>query len=282
MSFSFFDVSPIAIITGLEFFLQYIYLANDERARNSFSAMSFIDICMKYLYVYAIELSSEQGRLIHPLAIKGEIMKKIIFLLMMLSVTVYAQESEPPGFHTHDGFYLSMNIGPGFGKINWEATNFSFKKAEFGGTGGQFEFRIGGVVAENFILSFDLLGRSILNPDMTQDGRATATINNLSVSDVIIGGGLTYYFMPANIFVSGSAGLGSFSIKFENSGSTGSTKQGLGFQFKAGKEWWISTEWALGISAGIAYVSADDKPVSNYTGKFSTTRFFVLFNTTFN
>jgi len=209
-------------------------------------------------------------------------MKKIIFLLMILSGTVYAQESMPPGFHTHDGFYLSMNIGPGFGKINWEATNFTFKKAEYGGTGGQFEFRIGGVVAENLILSFDLLGRSILNPDMTADGHPATTASDLSVSDIIMGPGLTYYFMPSNIFVSGSVGLGSFSIKFENSGTTGNTKQGLGLQLKAGKEWWVSTDWALGISAGIAYVSADDKPVSNYTGKFSTTRIFVLFNTTFN
>jgi hypothetical protein len=209
-------------------------------------------------------------------------MKQFILLLMILSATVYAQESVPPGFHTHDGFYLSMNIGPGFGKINWEATNYSFKKAEYSGIGGQFEFRIGGVVAENLILSLDLMGRSILNPEITVDGHPANSSLNLSVSDIIIGPGLTYYFMPSNIFLSASSGLGSFSFKYGDSGTTGTTKEGLGIQFKMGKEWWISTDWAFGISAGIAYVSADDKPVSDYTGKFSTTRLFVLFNTTFN
>jgi hypothetical protein len=220
--------------------------------------------------------------LAYPHIIEGETMKNFMFLLLILSIPVFAQESEQPGFHTHDGFYLSMNIGPGFGTINWEATNFSFKKMELGGIGGQFEFKIGGVVAEDFILSFDLIGRSILNPDVTVDGQSGTTSSDFSVSDIILGPGLTYYFMPSNIFVSGTVGLGSFSFRYGNSGLTGSTKQGLGLQLKAGKEWWVSMNWALGISGGIAYVSADDKPLSNYRGKFSTTRFFVLFNTTFN
>jgi hypothetical protein len=219
--------------------------------------------------------------LLHPM-IKGATMKKTIFLVIALCMAAHAQETVIPGFHTHDGFYMSMNIGPGFGKIIWEATNINFKKSEFSGIGGQFEFRIGGAIAENMILSFDLLGRSILNPDLTVDGRSATIVGDVSVSDIILGPGLTYYFMPSNIFLSASAGLGSFSLRYGTTGSSGSTKQGFGVQLKVGKEWWVSTDWALGISAGVAYVSADDKPVSNYTGKLSTTRLFVLFNTTFN
>lgn len=211
-------------------------------------------------------------------------MKKIILLLMVFSAFAYSQETPPPGFHTHDGFYLSMSIGPGFGDIKWEATNFTFRNVEYSGTGGQFEFKIGGVISNNLILSFDVIARSILNPEMTEDGILIGTANDISITDVIIGAGLTYYFMPSNIFMSGTIGIGSFSIQNQSMGVSGSTKRGLGIEFKFGKEWWVSADWGLGIAAGIASVSADDKtiPFSNYSGKLSTTRFFVLFNTTFN
>jgi hypothetical protein len=211
-------------------------------------------------------------------------MKKIILAVLILSAVAYSQETPPPGFHTHDGFYLSMGIGPGFGDIKNEATNYSYRTAEYSGIGGQFDFRIGGTIADNLILSFDAGGRSILSPELAIDGTTLGTAEDITITDVIMGVGLTYYFMPSNIFISGTIGWGSFTVQVMDYYHSGSTKPGLGLQFKFGKEWWVSTDWGLGIAGGIAYAAADDKTIlfSSYHGKFSTTRLFLLFNATYN
>jgi hypothetical protein len=68
-------------------------------------------------------------------------------------------------------------------------------------------------------------------------------------------------------------------------GTNSSSQSGFTFQFKVGKEWWVSDNWGLGIAAGLGYLSADDQTepsYPDYSGKLETTKFFVVFNTTFN
>ncbi len=214
-------------------------------------------------------------------------MKKILLLTIIAAASAYAQVPAPlpQGFHTHDGFYLSMSIGPAFGDITLDAQNTSYNTMTFKGIGGQFDFRIGGVIADNLILSFDMGGRNIMSPEVEIDGVNQGTLVNMSITDVIYGVGLTYYFMPSNFFISGTLGIGSFSLNNINGNySTSSTRPGTGLQFKAGKEWWVSSDWGLGIAGGIGYVAADEKTLmySSYRGRLSTTRFFLLFSATYN
>jgi hypothetical protein len=88
--------------------------------------------------------------------------------------------------------------------------------------------------------------------------------------------------MPDNYFINATVGLGKFTMQYNNTQST--SESGFGFQIKGGKEWWVSDNWALGVAGGLAYLSANDQTVSgsNYSGKLSTTKIFVVFNTTFN
>jgi hypothetical protein len=216
-------------------------------------------------------------------------MKRLALLLIFISSLGFAQNSSikdvPQGFHMHDGFYLSLAGGPAFGAITLNATGVSFKKQEYTGTGFQFDFKIGGVISEeaNLILSFDMIGRSISGPTSTQDGLTGATSSDLSISDVTYGVGLTKYFMPSNIFASATAGIAKFLVTLN--GSQISSQDGFGFQFKVGKEWWVSDNWGLGVATGFAYISADDKKeptIPAYSATLSTTKFFIVFNTTFN
>jgi len=215
-------------------------------------------------------------------------MKNILIALFFVSSIGLAQTPEeqtiPKGFHQHDGFYLSLTGGPAFGKITVEAANASFKKIEMSGAGFQFDFKIGGVISEenNLILSFDVISRAISGPTMTVDGNSANTNTDVTAGDVIYGVGITKYFMPDNIFINATVGLAKFTMQYNNAQST--SESGFGFQIKGGKEWWVSDNWALGVAGGLAYISANDKTVSgsNYSGKLSTTKFFVVFNTTFN
>lgn len=191
----------------------------------------------------------------------------------------------PKGFHMHDGFYLSLTGGAAFGTITLNATNAGFKKIELSGAGGQFDFKIGAVIAEeaNLILSFDVITRAISSPTLTLDGTAVNTSSDVTASDVLFGAGITKYFMPGNIFISATVGVGQFSMELNN--TTSNSQEGFGFQLKGGKEWWVSDNWALGAAAGLSYISASDKTdpsFPGYSGTLSTTKFFLVFNTTFN
>jgi hypothetical protein len=199
------------------------------------------------------------------------------------------QEAEaqniPKGFHLHDGFYMSLNGGLAFGTITLEATNAGFNKMEFDGGGFQIDFKFGGVISEedNLILSFDIISRAISSPSLTVNGSSVSTTSSVTAGDVMYGVGITKYFMPENIFINATVGITRFSLTINNTNS--SSQSGFGFQLKGGKEWWVSDNWGLGVAAGLGYSSADDQTESSnpsYSGKLSTTKFFLVFNTTFN
>jgi len=216
-------------------------------------------------------------------------MKTIAILLLAVSSIGFAQtmqeQNVPPGFHTHDGFYLSLDGGPAVGSITLNATNALFSSMEFGGGGFQFDFKIGGVISEtqNLILSFDLISRAISSPTITIDGNAASTTSTVMASDGMYGVGITKYFMPSNTFLNATVGITKFTLQINNTSST--SQSGLGLQIRAGKEWWVSSDWGLGVAAGFAYLSAHDQSDPNYpaySATISTTKLFVVFNATYN
>lgn len=210
-------------------------------------------------------------------------MKSIFQGVLLYSGLALAQAQE--GYHEHDGFFLSMNIGPAFGPVLLEASGTSFRKLEVSGTGGTLDFKIGGTIKKTLTLSFDIVTRGISGPDMEVDGQVSSASNSLNASDGLVGLGVTYYIMPVNILLSSTVGMASFTLKDDNSPLDARSESGFGLQMKAGKEWWVGKNWGLGISGGLGLLRADDKKDPNnpgYKGELSTKKFFVMFNTTYN
>ncbi len=179
-------------------------------------------------------------------------MKSLIVVATMLVFVVsgFAQtESQEPGYQEHDGFFLSLSGGPSYSNTKDKLQGFEIT---FSGVGFGLDVRIGGTVAENLILSGDITGWSITNPKTEVSGVGSATTEG-SLFFSMYGAGLTYYFMPTNIFVSGSVGLGIYSV--EKNGTTGRTDPGIGVYVKAGKEWWTSAQWGLGFAVTFGYSS---------------------------
>jgi hypothetical protein len=206
--------------------------------------------------------------------------KKIIALFIFVSSLGFAQDSE-----THKGLYLSVTGGLAFGAITLNATNSTFSTLEANGAGFQYDIKIGAIVSEeeNLILSFDAIGRAISAPSWTLDDTAVYSTSSVSASDAMYGIGITKYFMPSNMFVSGTFGLGKFQIDYANSKVT--SHSGFAFQLKGGKDWWVSDDWELGISVGLAHIAADDQSdPSNpsYSGTLSTIKVFVGLSVTYN
>jgi hypothetical protein len=210
-------------------------------------------------------------------------MRKVFKLALFLPAVLFAQQE--PGYHEHDGFFLSMSAGPAFGAITLDADNAPFNKVQFSGAGGMFDFKIGGTIARKVSISFDIISRAIVGPDIEVDGVEGSASDEISARDATYGVGLTYYVMPANILLSASIGTGLFTFADEGSNIDAESENGLALQFKLGKEWWVGRNWGLGLSGGVGILNAKDKEdPSNpsYSGEMSTVKLFVLFNTTYN
>ena len=211
--------------------------------------------------------------------------------LAMLALT-----SLPALAQVHEGFHFSGDLGVGWGDIT--QSDGPYPSSVYSGAGLQMDFRVGGVVSPNLVLTGDLLVRSTTNPTIRTAGASGSPTGNWSVGDAIFGGGLTYYFMPANIFLGATVGLGNFTRIHDNKNY--STKLGLGFQVRAGKEWWFSKRWALGLTAGVTVLNAEDQDSVTYSvtqtlypesisanptyhsGSFSSTQYFVALSVSFN
>jgi len=203
--------------------------------------------------------------------------KSIITLLILMSIlSINAQE----GFHEHDGFYLSMSLGPVFGNIKDDMGSVTM---DITGTGMQFDFKIGGRISENLLLHGTIISSVLPGPTVKLSNNTTfQTSNSMSVGEAMIGAGLTYYVMPSNIFFSGSVGLGNFTILDDKNDIDVSTQRGLSFQVKLGKEWWISKNWGFGIGLTYSKTNLTNKPDDGTSEKLDSNRFAILFNTTFN
>ena len=84
-------------------------------------------------------------------------------------------------------------------------------EAELDDTGGMFSFMIGGAVRENMILHFEATGVSLADPSM-KFGSDKGTLDG-DLTTTLAGVGMTYYFMPANAYISATIGAARTELK---------------------------------------------------------------------
>jgi hypothetical protein len=153
----------------------------------------------------------------------------------------YGPAYEPPGTHTHDGFYLRMFLGFGYTNMELEDQDVSV-----GGTGGAFGIALGAAVSENLIVFAEIFDDIAMNPTLKQGGTEFEG-NDISAGVVAVGGGIAYYFMPSNVYVSGTLSWGQLTVRdTENNEEIGESEFGPGLSLMVGKEWWVSPNWGLG------------------------------------
>lgn len=192
--------------------------------------------------------------------------KLIVFAIVaMYGYTAFAQE------RTHKGFYLSMALGPAFGTIDAET---SLGNLDISGTGIGFDMQIGAALRENLILHGTIGLKSIYGPAIND-----VEINDeYSIDEFIMGIGMTHYFSN-NFFITGNVGAGNFSFSDDNTSI--STDDGFSFQLKAGKEWWVSARWGLGVVLEYGTTSLTDTSGGEHD-KWNSNRFSVRFIATLN
>jgi hypothetical protein len=189
------------------------------------------------------------------------------------------------GYRTHDGFFLRLTTGGGVGATTYKERasdgSGSSRTRTLGGA-ALTEIAAGWALAENFILHANLSlahvdgVKKLGNADWSDDNEASTLLG-------FFGGGLTYYIMPANVYLTGSIGGGGLSETSGRNHEDFESDAGFGTSVAIGKEWWIgrSGEWAIGAALTGSYYQAPfaiDGIKSQYRGHTTGIAFSATYN----
>ena len=202
----------------------------------------------------------------------------------------YAPPGYPPGYvppgyappvprePTHSGVYVHLHLGGGFTSIKGSDGNGSTLKLSGGGP--SFAVAVGGGVAPNLALFGNIFLTMTSQPQVSSSGYNGYTTQ--ASGDGLIGGfggGVVYYFMPVNVYISGALATTQFEAADANGKTTYSTDYGIGFEGIVGKEFWVSDHWGLG--AALEFVAASSmKDTDNPNISWSAGAFNLLFSAT--
>jgi len=192
-------------------------------------------------------------------------------VLTALVAAVSAQAG--PRARTHDGFFLRLSAGGGYAQTTIDD---AFDRLKLSGASGDLNFAIGGAVGENLIVHGTLAGWSIDSPDVELNN-LSGEARDASASLGGIGPGVTWYAMPANLYLSGSLLLTGFSI--DGPGDNYESDPGVSIDLTVGKEWWVGNNWGLGLAGGVNIHSVPD---DNSSENFNGTSFGLRFSATMN
>lgn len=212
-------------------------------------------------------------------------LKKICFAVL----AVVSMACAAP--YTHDGFYMNSAIGVGYFGFDYSQSktiggrNYALD-LDYGGSGVDFDFKIGARVYGNFLLHITfstIMKRGSADIETSIDGELVEKFKDSGMMQVdFFGVGGTYY-LPNNMFVTSSVGGAFYSL---GSQDFDDCDDDFGFQVGVGKEWWVSPEWGFGVEVVFTHTSGNQESLSEFRNplveKLTTNTLMVLFSTTFN
>jgi hypothetical protein len=170
-----------------------------------------------------------------------------------------------PGFHTHDGFYFRGIIGYGIMNSTVSTKNGDLK---FGGIDGNLDLQIGFAPINDTIIFVDYRysGNAEVTKIKYQGKSYTSSDYKQSVYNYGYGLGLCQYIPGTQFSISGAI-YSQFTL-FDGDLVDEKTKNGFGFGFSAGYEWWASDNWGIGVIA-FYYQGKSDFDKSDYSDQKS-------------
>lgn len=178
-------------------------------------------------------------------------------LALLLAVIQPQLPAEPQPEHRHHGLFFRADFGLGFYVSSPGATTVT------GGSAG-LGVSIGAGLAENFALFASIFSAATANADLSV-GSVRAAGTNVSSGIAGSGLGFTYYFMPVNAFLSGTLGVGQATL--DQTGKTHTSRVGPIWRLGAGREWFVSSSWGLGLAVYLtgSHNTTQEYPQSSWT-----------------
>jgi hypothetical protein len=161
------------------------------------------------------------------------------------------------GAETHDGFFLRLTTGPAGGAVSLDIPDQD--ERTYSGGGWSSSLDIGGALARDLVVFGRLRGAWLFDPKV-RDGNQTVDLGGDSffVTQGLIGAGINYYVMPLNIYFGGAIGFATVATGRTRRGEDADTQSsdvGFGIDLDAGKEWWVSDNWGLGVALRLSLAS---------------------------
>jgi hypothetical protein len=187
-----------------------------------------------------------------------------------------ASAGEP---RTHDGFFLRLSGGFGAASTKFEASGLSEEVSSNGSA--DVNLAVGAMLRPNLAVHGTMWGWLLEDPDVELAITGSPTLTGTLDGDVdmnAIGGGLTYYFMPINVYLTGSVGFATLTVSGSDNASV-ETDSGFALDLGVGKEWWVGNSWGLGLNGGYSYHSVHEQGLSeNWSGSSYAIRFSATLN----
>jgi hypothetical protein len=179
----------------------------------------------------------------------------------------------PAGRHTHDGLYVSARLGVGWLWVRSSGAEVA------SGRGFPFGLSVGFAPISSVVVFAEFFQTSFFEKDSSDLGYWDA------VGLRGFGPGLKYYLMPANLFVSGSLLLSRLTVHSSVDARTGNpsfaSDLGVTGRFSAGKEWWVSAEWGIGV-AGELLLGRMGRSLYDEDDAYTVKGFSLLISASFN
>lgn len=173
-------------------------------------------------------------------------MRRLAFLAPALLATACAtvHQTEHAGFH----FQADVGIGGSRSSASGGGTD-----VRYSGGGALYSVGLGGAVAPNLIIGGQLWGSTVADVRLTVDGQSQ-TLQDVTYDAYGIGPMVKYYFMPINFYVAATPSVVQLSLR--NDQGSDETDWGPGLRLAAGKEWYVSPQWGLGL-AGVLHLASN-------------------------
>ena len=182
----------------------------------------------------------------------------------------------PP--NVHDGFYLRLHVG--LGSTGIEGRNAVGDQIEYSGVSGSLGVALGGTVAPNLVVFGTFIANLAEEPTLS-DGQGPPITATGSAGLFGLGAGVVYYVQPLNLYLSGALATLQVSLSDASDNEVYASNFGVGFQGIVGKEWWVSSEWGLGVALE-ALLAGRMKDKNDSSVIWSGRAVSVLFSATYN
>jgi hypothetical protein len=161
------------------------------------------------------------------------------------------------GVEMHDGFFLRLTTGPAGGAVSLDVPDVA--ERTYSGGGWSSSIDVGGAVVRDLVIFGRLRGAWLFDPKV-RDGDAKVDLgDDFIVTQGLIGAGINYYIMPINIYFGGAIGFATITTARDRAGDADDDREasdvGFGIDLDAGKEWWVSDNWGLGVALRLSLAS---------------------------
>jgi hypothetical protein len=189
-------------------------------------------------------------------------MKKLSMLLFVIMFVSFSTASGAPSQEGQavvvqkpgTGFWLRVNLGG-----SPLATMTSAADDKISGAAGAFVLSIGAFLSDRFTLYGEIIGDSIIGPELTSGGFTYSGDEDLSATMAGIGIGVGYYLVPRSVFAGISVSMATMRMEHKTLRLEANTNPGIGVGFQLGKDFRISRKVLLGIAGHAFLATMKDK-----------------------